>query len=70
MTYLIKESGGSVVKNPPASAGATGDVGLIPGLGRSPGGGKGTPLQHSWLENRMDRGVWHTTVHRVAKSWT
>ena len=59
--------GGSVVKNPPASAGATGDVGLIPGLGRSPGGGKGTPLQYSWLENRMDRETWWATVQRVAE---
>ena len=47
--------GGSVVKNPTANAG---DVGLIPGLGRSPGEGNGTPLQYSCLENPMDGGAW------------
>ena len=45
-----------------------GDLGLIPGLGRSPGGGHGNPLQHSCLKNSMDRGVWWVTVHGVAKS--
>ena len=44
-----------VVKNPPAYAGDTGDVGLIPRSGRSPAGGNGNPLQHSCLENPMDR---------------
>ena len=47
--------GGSVVKNLPASAG---DVGSISGLGRSPGGGNGNPLQYSCLESHMDRGAW------------
>ena len=47
-----------------------GDAGLIPGSERSPGGGHGNPLQHSYLENPMDRGVWWTTVPRVAKSPT
>ena len=47
--------GGSVVKNPPASAR---DVGSIPGSGRSPGEGNGNPLQYSYLENPMDRGAW------------
>ena len=47
--------GGSAVKNPPASAGDTGDVGSIPGSGRSPGGGHGNLLK--W-ENHMDRGIW------------
>ena len=46
------------------------DLGLIPGLGRSPGEGHGNPLQYSCLENSMDRGAWQATVHRVAKSWT
>ena len=46
---------GSVVKNPPASAGDTRDVGSIPGSGRYPGGGNGNPLQYSCLENLMDR---------------
>ena len=45
------------VKNPPANAGDVGDTGSIPGLERSPGGGHGNPLQHSWLENPMDRGA-------------
>ena len=59
--------GGSVVKNPPAHAG---DAGSIPGLGRCPGGGNGNPLQHSCLENPMDRGASQATVHRVTKSQT
>ena len=57
-------SGGSVVKNPPANAG---DVGLIPGSGRSPEGGNGNPVQYSCLGNPMDRGAWWTTVHGEAK---
>ena len=48
--------GGSAVKNPPASAGDAGEVGSIPGLGRSPGEGNGNPLQYSCLGNPMDRG--------------
>ena len=47
-----------------------GDLGLIPGSGRSPGGGHGNPLQYSWLENPMDRGAWQATVHEVTKSQT
>ena len=46
-----------------------GDPGLIPGSGRSPGGGNGNTLQY-WLENPMHRGVWRAAVHRVTKSWT
>ena len=46
------------------------DVGLIPGSGRSPGGGHGNPLQYSCVENSMDRRAWRATVHRVAKSRT
>ena len=57
-----------VVKSSPASAGDVRDTGSIPGLGRSPGGGHGTPLQYSCLENPMDRGAWWATVHRVAES--
>ena len=45
-------------------------VGSIPGLGRSPGGGHGNPLQYSCLENPMDRRSWWATVHGVTKSWT
>ena len=47
-----------VVKNTPASAGNIRNPGLIPGLGRSPGGGHGNPLQYFCLENPMDRGAW------------
>ena len=59
---------GSVVKNLPANAGDAGDVGLIPGSGRSPGGGNGNPLQYSCLKNSMDRGAGLAIVHRVEKS--
>ena len=62
--------GGAVVKNSPANAGDTGDVGLILGLGRSLGEGNDNPLQYSCLEIPMDRGGWQAIVHRVAKSWT
>ena len=47
-----------------------GDLGSIPGLGRSSGEGNGNPLQYCCLENPMDRRAWWATVHRVAKSWT
>ena len=59
-----------MVKNPPANAGGIRDAGLIPGSGRSPGEGHGTPLQYSCLEDPMDRGAWRATVHEVAKTWT
>ena len=59
-----------VVENPSANAGDIRDAGLIPGLGRSPGGEHGNPLQCSCLENPMDRGAWQAIVHGVAKSWT
>ena len=59
--------GGSEVK---AFACNAADLGLIPGLGRSPGEGNGNPLQYSCLENPMDGGAWWATVHRVAESWT
>ena len=61
---------GSVVKNPPTSAGDARDLVSIPGLGRSPIGGNGNPLQCSCLENPMDRGVWWATVCGVTKSQT
>ena len=61
---------GSVVKNPPANAGDTGDMGSIPRSGRCPGGGNGKPLQYSYLENSRDRGAWQATVHGVAKTQT
>ena len=59
-----------VVKNPPVNAGDVRDAGLIPGLGRSSGGGNGNPLQYSCLETPLDNGAWQAIVHRVAKSWT
>ena len=60
-------SGGSVVKNLPANARDIGDASLIPGSGRSPGGGNGTPHQYSCLENSTDRGAWQATVHKTAE---
>ena len=60
-------TGSSVVENLPASAGAAGDMGSIPGLGRSPGEVNGNPLQYSCLKNPMDRGTWQATVHGVTK---
>ena len=62
--------GALAVKNPSANAGDIRVTGSIPGLGRSPGGGHGNPLQYSCLENPMDRGAWWVIVHRVAKSET
>ena len=59
-----------VVKNLPANAGDIRDTGSILGLGISPGGGHGNPLQYSFLENPMDWGTWLATVHRVTKSQT
>ena len=50
--------GDSVVKNLPANGGDTGDMGLIPGCGRSPGEGNGYPVQYPFLRNSMDRGAW------------
>ena len=46
------------------------DADSIPGSGRSPRRGRGSPLQYSCLENPMDRGAWQATIHRVTKSWT
>ena len=67
--------GGSVVKNLPAhardtEAGDTGDAGLIPGWGRSPGGGNGNVLQYSYLDNPLNRGAWWPADHEVEKIWT
>ena len=59
-----------MVKNLPASARDARDVGLIPGLGRSSGGGNGKPLQYSRLENPKDRGAWLAIVPCTANSWT
>ena len=62
--------GGTVVKNLPANAGDTKNVGSIPWSGRSPGVGNGNPLQYSCLENSMDRRAWQAIVHGVAKNQT
>ena len=62
--------GGPVVRNPPASAEDTGNMGLDPDSGRSPGVGNGHLLQNSCLCNSMDRGAWRATVSGVAKSQT
>ena len=59
-----------MVNNPSASAGDIRYVGLIPGSGRSPGGGHGNPLQYFCLKNPMDRGNWQATIHGITKSWT
>ena len=56
-----------MVKNLPANAGDKRDLGLIPGLGKSPGEGSGNPLQYSCVENPMHSGTWWATVHEVAK---
>ena len=60
--------GGTVVKNMPANAGDTRDMGSMPGSGRFPGGGNGTLLQYSSQGNPMDRGTWRATVHGTTKS--
>ena len=62
--------GGSMVKNPLANAGDAGDVGLIPGSGRSPGEGNCNLLQYCCLNNSMDRRAWWATVYGVTKSRT
>ena len=56
-----------MVKNPPANAGDMRDAALIPASGRSPRVGNGNSLQHSCLENPMDRGAWQATVHGVTR---
>ena len=70
LKYTYTYPGGSVVKNLPASIGDTGDAGLIPGSGRSPGGGHGSPLQCSCLENSVDKEAWCAVGHGVTKSRT
>ena len=62
--------GGGSGKESVVNAGHARDMGLIPGLGRSPGGGHGNSLQYACLENPMDKGAWQATVHRVAESDT
>ena len=60
-------SGGAVVKNLPANAGDTRDMGSIPGSGRSPGEGNGSPLQYSCLGNPIERRAWLATVYAATK---
>ena len=69
MSVLWASLVAQTVKNPLALKNP-GDLGSIPGSGRSPGEGKGSPLQYSCLENPMDRGTWWPTDHGVMKSWT
>ena len=69
LTIVRASQGALMVKNLPVSAGDIRDAGL-PGSGRPPGGGHGTPLQYSCLENPMDRGAWRAAVHRVTQSQT
>ena len=70
ITYRLGSQVVLAVKNPPANAGDIRDAGSISGLGRSPGGGHGNPLQYPYLENPMDRGAWWATVHGVTESDT
>ena len=67
---LIQYGGPLVAQDRKESACNTGDPGVIPGSGRSPGEENGNPLQYSCWENLMDRGAWRATVHGVAKSRT
>ena len=67
LSYKLDFPDGSVGKESIYKPGDTGEMDLIPELGRSPGGGKGNPLQYSCLENPMDRGAWLATVWRVTK---
>ena len=68
--FLLASKGFSGGLDGKESAWNAGDLGSIPGLGRSPGEGNGNPLQYFCLGNSMDRGAWWATVHGVAKSRT
>ena len=68
MAPKVKQNKTKQKTNPPLNTGDIRAVGVIPGSGRSPGGGHGNPLQYSCLENLRDRGAWKATVHRVAQS--
>ena len=70
MKFAYVFPGATSGKESASNAGHIREVGLIPGLGRSPGEGHGNPLQYSCLGNPVDRGVWWATVHRVTKSQT
>ena len=66
--YIYGLPGDASGKEPTTNAGHAGDVGSIPGSGRSPGGGNGNPLQYSCLENSVDRGACRAAVHVIAES--
>ena len=68
MSKILSKIKTYVLKNLPTKAGDVRDASLIPGLGRSPAGGHGNPLQYSCLGDPMDRGAWRAVVHRVTKS--
>ena len=70
ITLTAVSQSGTVVKNVPANAGDTGDMGLIPELGRSPEGRNDNPLQYSCIGHPMDRGAGQATVHGVTKRQT
>ena len=70
ITHIIGLPWWLSVKESACISGDVGDTGLIPGSGRSSGGGQSNPLQYSCLENPMERGAWWAIVHRVTKSWT
>ena len=72
VTYTLKWASQVAlrVKNLPANAGVIRDAGSVPGSGKSPGGGHGNPLQYSCLENRINKGAWQATVHRVTQNQT
>ena len=70
MSYFHRSLGFPDGSDGKESAYNAGDLGSIPGLGRSPGEENGNPLQYSCLENAMDRGAWQATVHGVTKSQT
>ena len=59
-----------MVKNPPATAGNSGDAGSMPGGAKISGGGNGNPVQYSCLGNPVDRGNWQAIAHKVTKSLT
>ena len=68
--FTMFVSGFASGKEPTTNAGDLRDLGLIPGWGRSPGGGDGNPLRRSCLGNNSDRGGWRAAAHRVAECWT
>ena len=68
--HVCDSPGDAVARNPPASIGDAGDIGLSPGPERAPGVGNGNPLQYPCMGNSINRGAWRATVHGVPRSWT